>query len=210
MRVLLIRHGESTGNAQKLWGGITDHELTIHGIAQAASLGRALQNEPLTHIYSSPLQRARDTALAIKQHHTSTHWQVFDEIKEQNLGSAEGKPWKTGRGINGETRLQMASRAQKFVEFGLYILPPSAYVAVVSHGLFLATLVQILRLSERGFWSNTGFMDVEIQSTSKPLVRRINETSHLKGLKKARCIGSAPHDKKQRRIKEYFTASQDS
>lgn len=63
--ILLIRHGETAWNAVKRLQGHLDIPLNAEGERQAAALGRALQDEALDAIFSSDLQRARQTAQAI-------------------------------------------------------------------------------------------------------------------------------------------------
>lgn len=70
MRLLLVRHGESTWNAQGRYQGRLDPPLSQRGRAQAQALASRLQSEPFADgfkvgtIVSSPLERARDTAQA--------------------------------------------------------------------------------------------------------------------------------------------------
>ncbi len=65
---LLIRHGENdyvkTG---RLAGRTPGVHLNEHGKKQAADLGEALKDVPLASIYSSPLERAMETATPIAQ-----------------------------------------------------------------------------------------------------------------------------------------------
>ncbi|HJV81131.1 histidine phosphatase family protein [Noviherbaspirillum sp.] len=63
--ILLIRHGETAWNARKRLQGHLDIPLNAEGELQAAALGYALMSEPLDAIFSSDLQRARQTAKAI-------------------------------------------------------------------------------------------------------------------------------------------------
>ncbi|MBP0012637.1 MAG: histidine phosphatase family protein [Roseofilum sp. SBFL] len=68
-RVILVRHGQSTYNAQQRIQGRLDHSvLTEQGKADAKLVATALQDLPLDAIYSSPLQRARQTAEEIVAH----------------------------------------------------------------------------------------------------------------------------------------------
>ncbi|HLO28758.1 MAG TPA: histidine phosphatase family protein, partial [Anaerolineales bacterium] len=64
--LLLIRHGENdfvkTG---KLPGRLPEIHLNERGQKQAAALGEALKDVPLKAIYSSPLERAIETATPI-------------------------------------------------------------------------------------------------------------------------------------------------
>jgi probable phosphoglycerate mutase len=60
--VLLIRHGQSEGNAERRFGGHTATPLSPRGRRQAQALARALKDEEITAIYSSDLARAVETA----------------------------------------------------------------------------------------------------------------------------------------------------
>ena len=60
--LLLVRHGQSAGNARRVFSGSADVPLTATGRAQAAALADRLAHEPIAAVYASPLSRARDTA----------------------------------------------------------------------------------------------------------------------------------------------------
>jgi len=66
-RVLAIRHGETDWNVATRIQGLTDIPLNERGRQQAARLARALADETLHTVYTSDLQRARDTAAALAQ-----------------------------------------------------------------------------------------------------------------------------------------------
>ncbi len=59
--VLLVRHGESTWNAEGRWQGQADPPLTDRGIDQARSAATGLPRG-LRHVVASDLERARVTA----------------------------------------------------------------------------------------------------------------------------------------------------
>ncbi|HEX8291434.1 MAG TPA: histidine phosphatase family protein, partial [Pyrinomonadaceae bacterium] len=61
-RVLLIRHGQSRGNAERRFGGHSPTPLSELGRRQAEATARALANERVTAVYSSDLLRAVQTA----------------------------------------------------------------------------------------------------------------------------------------------------
>ena len=63
LRLLLIRHGLSSYNLEKRIQGRNDlSTLTPEGIIQASRAGEVLKGINIHAIYSSPLQRASDTA----------------------------------------------------------------------------------------------------------------------------------------------------
>ena len=64
MRILLIRHGETQHNADRIALGRRDVPLNERGLAAAQSIARAYANgaHEIAAIYSSPLQRAVATA----------------------------------------------------------------------------------------------------------------------------------------------------
>jgi probable phosphoglycerate mutase len=90
LRILLIRHGETDWNRNGRFQGRSDLPLNQKGKDQAHALALALKDEPLTAIYSSPLTRARETALLIKDFHPSIPLFEEEGLVEMNLGEFEG------------------------------------------------------------------------------------------------------------------------
>ncbi|BAZ50970.1 phosphoglycerate mutase [Nostoc sp. NIES-4103] len=65
-RVIIVRHGQSSYNTERRIQGRTDvSELTEKGRNDAKKVGKALSNISFNAIYSSPLQRAKQTAQII-------------------------------------------------------------------------------------------------------------------------------------------------
>lgn len=62
-RILLVRHGESLGNARRAFLGHTDKDLSERGYAQAYRTAEFLSFERIDVIYSSDLIRAYNTAV---------------------------------------------------------------------------------------------------------------------------------------------------
>jgi probable phosphoglycerate mutase len=68
-RVIIVRHGQSTYNAQKIIQGRCDKSiLTEKGISDAQQVGKTLSGFKIDAFYCSPLQRAQRTAQIIQKY----------------------------------------------------------------------------------------------------------------------------------------------
>ena len=87
-RLLLVRHGESTWNAQGRWQGWADPPLTDLGRAQAEAAAPAAA--PVDAVVSSDLQRACETAelMAAVLEIEGVH--VEPDIRERDVGDYTG------------------------------------------------------------------------------------------------------------------------
>lgn len=61
VRIILIRHGETTWNIEGRYQGQEDTPLSTRGLQQGQQLAEALKNIPLDFCISSPLQRSYQT-----------------------------------------------------------------------------------------------------------------------------------------------------
>ena len=86
-RVIIVRHGQSSYNADKRIQGRCDESvITEKGIADAKIVGETLSNIKIETIYCSPLQRAKKTAEIIqKQLKNPTNLQAVEKLKEIDL-----------------------------------------------------------------------------------------------------------------------------
>lgn len=95
--VIIVRHGESTSNAQRIIQGHHDTAtLTERGEQQARKVGEMLDNLPLDAVYTSPLKRAAKTCELILETMAAKGaklppMQLADQIKEINLPLWESK-----------------------------------------------------------------------------------------------------------------------
>jgi len=90
---LLIRHGQNDMVGEKLAGRLPGVHLNADGQAQAQHLATGTAHLPLKAIYSSPLERARETAepMAV-QHGLSV--EILPELIEIDFGDWQGQPLK--------------------------------------------------------------------------------------------------------------------
>jgi broad specificity phosphatase PhoE len=86
---LLVRHGESVGNAEGIIQGQADYPLTDLGIRQAAATARRLSEMPLAAVYSSPLSRAFQTAVPIAAEHGIAPTSLAS-VQEYHFGEGTG------------------------------------------------------------------------------------------------------------------------
>jgi probable phosphoglycerate mutase len=98
--LILIRHGQSTGNAAGLLLGRSDLPLTALGRRQAAAAGAALGG--VSEVRSSPLRRAVDTAMAIGKVDRVTideRWVEVDygELEGRSLSEVTTDVWSSWR-----------------------------------------------------------------------------------------------------------------
>ena len=88
-KIILVRHGQSVGNANRIYLGHTNLGLTERGKTQAQCTAERLRDEKIDAIYSSDLLRAHDTAVP----HSEIHGLPINdrqELREVNVGVWEG------------------------------------------------------------------------------------------------------------------------
>jgi 2,3-bisphosphoglycerate-dependent phosphoglycerate mutase len=101
MECWLVRHGESTWNSIGRFQGCRDAPLSARGQAQAAALAAGLTPRRFDALYTSPLSRARDTALACGAA-LRLEPVALDDLREVGLGEWEGLTLETVLARDGE------------------------------------------------------------------------------------------------------------
>jgi broad specificity phosphatase PhoE len=89
MRLILIRHGETESNRERLALGREDVPLNERGHRQAAALAASLAGVPVAAVYSSPLRRAVETARPLAEAR-GLEVQVDEDLIEMAVGDLEG------------------------------------------------------------------------------------------------------------------------
>jgi len=89
MDILLVRHGESQGNAEGRMQGVSDYPLTDRGRAQAARLAQFLVDHDLgwDHHFASPLSRALETASILSSRTGRPAAELEPRLVELDAGS---------------------------------------------------------------------------------------------------------------------------
>jgi len=126
--LLLIRHGENdyvkTG---KMAGRIAGVHLNERGQKQAQALGEALKEIPIKAVYSSPLERAMETAQPIAESHRLTILQEPD-LMDTDIGKWQGKSLKVLRLMKAWKIVQSAPSRFRFPEGESFTEAQTRYV----------------------------------------------------------------------------------
>lgn len=154
MPIYIIRHAECESNTKDLFVGAFESPLTQRGLEQIEHLGSHLCFMDFDCIYTSPLQRAKQTACVLKGPIV-----ISPKLLEMNGGDWEGKTitdlqkeesylkffadLDNGFAPNGESTQDMRERVALIKDFLLYE-PPTANIAVVAHGIILMVLLSEL------------------------------------------------------------------
>ncbi|MDR3648477.1 MAG: histidine phosphatase family protein [Acidimicrobiales bacterium] len=85
--LVLVRHGETEGNAARQLLGRRESPLTARGRSEATALAAVLG--PVSRLVSSPLRRARDTAGALG---LDVPLEIDERWIEVDYGELEGRP----------------------------------------------------------------------------------------------------------------------
>ena len=121
LEIFLVRHGQSTANAEKVMQGWADYPLSEEGIMQARITGRYLNSTgvPVKAIYSSPLSRARRTAEEIgRRFAPQLHVELVDDLKDIDIGSLTDIPIGEARAEYPEFFDKRQSELSGFERFG--------------------------------------------------------------------------------------------
>lgn len=164
-KLVLIRHGESVWNAQGLWTGLTDIDLTEKGREESKKAGEAIQHISFAIAFTAPLKRTRhtldeikkvlqdksfpdviDAALTERDYGTLTGKNKWDVQKE--FGEKQFLAWRRGWDSpppGGESLKDVYNRVVPFYETNvLPRLQMGENVLIVSSGNELRALIKYL------------------------------------------------------------------
>ena len=170
--ITLLRHGESTGNADGYHQGQSDFELTETGRLQVRALARHWQTKGIQFdaIISSPLKRARQTAEILTEF-LPTPLEIDQLWMELNNGVLAGlkhevasekypppdfrNPY-TPIGQTGESAWELYLRAGQAVQ-SLLFHPPGRYLVVSHGGILNMALRAILGITLQANYQGASF-----------------------------------------------------
>lgn len=91
--IIFLRHGQAKNNTEKILAGRTPGiPLTENGIKQAEAAGEFLEHLNISAIYSSPIERARNTAEIVSKH-TLAKTSIDERLVELEMGNFTGMPY---------------------------------------------------------------------------------------------------------------------
>jgi len=200
--VYLIRHAQTEGNVAKRFQGRTDLPVTPLGKQQIYHLTERMCAIPLTHIYSSPLGRAMETAASVASTHGLTPLPyeglvemdggAMENMFFENLGSQYpvefaqfiGEP-HLFMGIGGGESMRQVHDRMRDAVLELVRRHPGETIAMVSHGAAIRCFVcyasglPLERMNELGWGGNTSVTHLTFDHTLRPVIHSLFDTSHL-------------------------------
>ena len=205
-QVLLIRHGQSEGNAAGRFGGHTATPLSKRGRKQALATAHALASESLTAIYSSDLPRATETAAPLAKL-IKVKIQGTEAFRERSVGVMEGLTFEEAAQKHpdqyaallrrdfehvlsgGESYRQLLDRAARKLD-EVIETHKGGRIGVFSHTgticILVLHLMGALDAPElKAVWiasSNCGISRFDLREDGFLRVLTVNDTRHLVGL----------------------------
>jgi broad specificity phosphatase PhoE len=88
-RIVMVRHGETVWHEENRYAGRSDIALTPKGQEQANKLARWATTAGVTAVWSSPLSRARNTAVPAAKA-LGLPLQIDERLTELDFGKSEG------------------------------------------------------------------------------------------------------------------------
>jgi probable phosphoglycerate mutase len=176
--VLLLRHGQTTWNAERRWQGWADAPLSALGEQQAQDAATHLLDAGLTRVCASDLSRATRTAELLADGLGLSRSVFVDAgLRERNVGVFTGKLTselvhehpdcfdpETGRAISipeAEPAEALVARAVAAL-VGLVERFPSDRLLVVSHGGLIGAVERHLGLTRTSSVPNLGGRWLEV------------------------------------------------
>lgn len=205
-RILLVRHGQSEGNAEGRFGGHTATPLSARGRAQAEATARVLAAEKVTAIYSSDLLRAVETAEPLARE-TGLEIKRTEAFRERSVGRMEGLTFQEAAEAHpedyaallrrdfdlvltgGESYRQMLDRSARALDEAIDA-NPGGTIALFSHtGTICILVLHLMGALDaptlKPVWigtSNCGVTRFELRDDGFIRVLNVNDTRHLAGL----------------------------
>jgi broad specificity phosphatase PhoE len=197
MKIIVVRHGQTGYNKDRRYMGHLDVGLSKDGQEQARRLAERLAGEKIHFIYSSDLERAKQTLGHITTKHGNVPVHFDPQLRERKLGAFEGKlrsevDWDSVPGNHlakkppgGESLSDMKGRVNRFLKHlkdrhrgeTVLLVTHGGTIRVINHLLMRESLVESF---ERYKIKNTAVCIYDM-TDKKPRIICFNDASHLDG-----------------------------
>ncbi len=203
MRLIFVRHGQTTWNLASRYQGHADSDLSELGLIQAERVGNRLKDTRIDAVYSSDLKRASDTAEAIAEHH-GLSVRTDPRLREVCFGEWEGltvseikelypeafanyrKDSVTYRSPGGERLEALQARVVEVVNEIVRAHPDETVVIATSGGPIRAFLCYALNVPLATFrkvsLDNAGITSYRRRADDDWVLETLNDACHLEGL----------------------------
>ncbi|HSS21747.1 MAG TPA: histidine phosphatase family protein [Pyrinomonadaceae bacterium] len=204
--VVIIRHGQSRGNAEGRFGGHTDTPLSSRGRRQAEATAKALASEKFSAIYTSDLPRAIQTASPLARL-TGVQLETTDALRERSVGVMEGLTFEEAAEkhpeqyrallhrdfehvlVGGESYRQTLDRASRKLDEAI-ALHKGGRIALFAHtGTICILILHLMGALDapdlKPVWihtANCGIARFDLRDDGFVRVLMINDTRHLAGI----------------------------
>lgn len=139
-KLYIVRHPQAMGNAQRIFQGYYNADVTEMGEKQLECLSERFKNIEFDVIYTSPLLRAVKTAKAVNKYHNAEIIE-YEGIIEINGGDLEAKPWSYFEETYSQKYYEWKNEPHKFVA-------PDGESMVEVYNRAKATLNEIVKQNE--------------------------------------------------------------
>ena len=171
-RLLLLRHGQSTWNADGRWQGQADPPLSPLGEEQAFDAARRLAPGQFSRIVASNLRRAHRTAEILAEA-LRLPVEVDPDLREIDVGEWQGltraeinvrapgalADWSEGRSEStpgGESRTHLTDRGRAALLRAAATSAAGDRILLVSHGALIRNLDRAMGLQPQGIGNLAG------------------------------------------------------
>ncbi|MDD3581395.1 MAG: histidine phosphatase family protein [Desulfobacca sp.] len=203
-QIILVRHGQTPWNKDKIFRGSKDIPLNDQGQEEARLAGEWLKDETINAAYTSPLSRSRETALAIAQHH-NLEVQDLAGLSDLCYGDWEGLPltevkvkyadlyrqWETAphtvRFPGGETLEELRSRALAAVQDVVQRHPDQVVLLSAHRAVNKVLIAALIGLDNSHFWrigQDTTAINQFSYVDGVWQILSLNEVCHLRGMQR--------------------------
>jgi broad specificity phosphatase PhoE len=207
-RIILVRHGQTPWNKDKIFRGSRDIPLNDTGREEARLAGEWLKGEVIHAAYCSPLSRARDTGEAIARHHGL---QVTDlpGLTDLCYGDWEGlalsevkvkyadlyRQWESAphlvRFPHGETLDEVKERAWAAVGAVLRRHPEQTVLLAAHRAVNKVLIAAFLGLDNSHFWrlgQDTTAINRFLWTGDTWHIMGLNDACHLRGMQRGEYV----------------------